>query len=247
MSPRRYVLAVPARLESSRLPRKLLLAKTGRPLLSHVLENLQPLRDEADIWLITDHPDLAAVARDLADHTYVSRTPHASGSSRIAEALGDIEEPWVLNVQGDEPEVKPDDLRSLVARMESQTHAPMGTLAAPFQSEMQWRNPNAVKVLISASGRALYFSRSPLPHGGDHQGSHVLHHVGVYAYTRELLANWSKLPPSRLESAERLEQLRALDNDIPILVNKVSYAPKGIDTLEDYEMFVERVRSKNHG
>ncbi len=243
MSRRAYTLAVPARLESSRLARKLLLAETGDPLIAHTLKNLAPLRAEAEILLITDSEEIARAAGDLADRVLLSRREHESGTARIGEHLDVITSEWVVNVQADEPEIAPEAVRELIQRAMARKDVELATLATPFLEEAAWNSPHAVKVLVAADQRAIYFSRAPLPHGGakdSWRSPGVLHHIGLYAYRRELLARWGVLAPGPLEKAERLEQLRAVENRIPILVVNISSATKGIDTRQDYEEFVKR-------
>lgn len=240
MSSKRFSILVPARLESSRLPKKLALSETGKPLLVHSLENLQALRDSADLWLVTDAEELAAHAEGLVDGVHLSTREFHSGTERIAEVLPKVETPWVLNVQADEPEIDVSQLRALMNRMVAQPELEMGTLGVPFESEALWKNPNAVKVLLNQQGCALYFSRAVIPHGGRFDGPQLLHHLGVYAYRTSLLERWGSLPVGVFEKQEKLEQLRAIENGISIVVVPVSCAQKGIDTREDYSAFVRR-------
>ncbi|MBF0243757.1 MAG: 3-deoxy-manno-octulosonate cytidylyltransferase [Planctomycetes bacterium] len=238
--PKDFGILVPARLESTRLSRKLLRADTGKPLIHHTLSNLQPLRSQAPLWLVTDSDEIAAHTVGLVDFCHVSSKEHRSGTERIAELIDDMPFRYVLNVQADEPEIKLRHLQKLMEEMLSMEGAEMGTLATPFRDAQTHASPNAVKVLLSKSGRAIYFSRQPLPHGGGFDHPSVFHHIGVYAYRRDLLARWSSLPESRLEQSEKLEQLRALDADINIHITLVEESPKGIDSIEDYVSFVKR-------
>jgi 3-deoxy-manno-octulosonate cytidylyltransferase (CMP-KDO synthetase) len=234
-----YSVLVPARLESTRLPRKLLLSESGRTLLEHSLINLQPLREEAELWLVTDSEELAEKGRDWVDQVHVSTREFNSGTERIVEVLPKLKTEWVLNVQADEPEIEVACLQRLMAKMLAGSYA-MGTLGAPFASRELWENPNAVKLLLDAKGCAFTFSRQPLPHGGGPDTPRVLQHLGVYAYRRQLLSQWHELPLGVFEKVERLEQLRALENGIPIVVEAVDCAHKGIDTEADYKNFVCR-------
>jgi 3-deoxy-manno-octulosonate cytidylyltransferase (CMP-KDO synthetase) len=238
--PKEYSILVPARMASTRLPNKLALRETGKPLLAHSLENLQGMRDQAELWLVTDSEDLAEIGKDLVDGVHMSTKEFGSGTERIAEALPKIQTEWILNVQADEPEI---DVSQLIALMETVIGDPdieMGTLGVPFHSRDMWGNPNAVKVICDSMHRALYFSRQPLPHGGGYETKGLYHHLGVYAYSKSLLRSWSKLPVGTFEACEKLEQLRALENGISIAVEPVSCAQKGIDTPEDYHSFVRR-------
>ena len=239
MSGREYSVLVPARLESTRLPRKLLLSKTGKTLLEHSLQNLQALRADAEVWLVTDSEELAEKGRSLVDKIHISTKEFHSGTERIVEVLPKLQSDWILNIQADEPEIEVSTLKKLMKRMISGNES-MGTLGALFPNRLLWQNPNAVKLLLNASGCALTFSRQALPYGGDYNTPRVYHHLGVYAYRRSLLARWDQLPVGIFEKIERLEQLRALENGIPIAVEVVDCAHKGIDTEADYEDFVNR-------
>ena len=240
-----YSILVPARMESTRLPRKLALAETGKPLLVHSLLNLQSLRKEAELWLVTDSEELAQVGREFVDGVHMSSREFGSGTERIAEVLPKLSTDWVLNVQADEPEVEVTYLQSLMERLLSSSEIEMGTLGVPFESCEVWESPNAVKVLCDTLGRALYFSRQSIPHGGGPETPGLLHHLGVYAYSKPLLGRWSDLPSGAFERSENLEQLRALENGISIIVERVSCARKGIDTREDYQAFVRRFFKKS--
>ena len=240
-----YSVLIPARMESTRLPRKLALSETGKPLLAHTLLNLQSLRKEAELWLVTDSEELADAGRDFVDGVHMSSRDFGSGTERIAEVLPKLNTDWVLNVQADEPEIEVEYLRSLMDRLLKSSEWEMGTLGVPFGSSEVWENVNAVKVLCDFLGRALYFSRQPIPHGGGPETLGLLHHLGVYAYSKSLLKRWSELPSGAFERSEKLEQLRALENGIPIIVERVSCAQKGIDTREDYQAFVRRFFKKS--
>jgi|SaaInlStandDraft_1057018.scaffolds.fasta_scaffold38739_2 3-deoxy-manno-octulosonate cytidylyltransferase (CMP-KDO synthetase) len=238
-------IMVPARLESTRLPRKLLLNETGMPLLVHTLKNLQELRKRwGSLWLVTDSDDLEAVAEPWVDGVHRSTQPFSSGSERLADALGKISSKWVLNVQADEPEVDFEALQGFLETLGS--HPPeveMATLATPFISAESWKNPNAVKVLVNRKNLAMTFSRAEIPHGGSFDTEGLFHHLGVYAYRRNFLGSWPNLLRGVMEDCERLEQLRALENGLPIAVRVIKSAHKGIDTPDDYRAFVQRFSS----
>ena len=235
-----YSILVPARVDSTRLPRKLLLAKSGKTLLEHSLENLQSLRSQSELWLVTDSEELADKGHPWVDNIHFSTKIFNSGTERIAEVLPKLNSKWILNVQADEPEIELAALKNLMKRMIS-GQVSMGTLGALFPNREMWQNPNAVKLLLDARGCALTFSRQAIPYGGDYNTPRVLHHLGVYAYHISLLAQWNDLPVGIFEKVERLEQLRALENGIPIAVEVIDCAHKGIDTEADYQDFVRRV------
>lgn len=245
MSSKEFSVVVPARLDSSRLAQKLLLSETGQPLLKHTLENLQALRQKADLWLVTDSELLANCADGLVEGVHLSSREFQSGTERIVEMLPKVSTDWVLNVQGDEPEVNVVELESFMEKVLS-SDTTMATIAAPFLQEANFRNPNAVKVIVSQSGKALYFSRQILPYQGTFDTARLYHHLGVYAYQKQLLLRWAELPRGPFEQIEKLEQLRALENDISILVFEVSCSPKGIDTQDDYQAFAKRMMRERH-
>jgi 3-deoxy-manno-octulosonate cytidylyltransferase (CMP-KDO synthetase) len=239
----KLAVLVPARLASTRLPQKLLLNQTGHSLLWHSLKNLQLLRERAQICLVTDDVKLAEVGEGLVDHVFMSQKEHHSGTERIVEILPQLDADWVLNVQADEPEINVEDLFKLIEKCE-QGQWRMGTLCTAFPDLKSWENPNAVKLLLNQKDEAIYFSRQPLPWGGDHSCTRVFHHLGVYIYQRQLLESWAALPKGPLEGLERLEQLRALENGVSIVAHQITCAHKGIDTEEDYHAFVQRFKEE---
>ena len=173
----------------------------------------------------------------------VEEGPADKGVGR-ADQLGDDDFlVAVLNVQADEPEINVKDLFELIDKCD-QGQWSMGTLCTAFPDQQSWENPNAVKLLLNQKDEAIYFSRHPLPWGGDHACSRVFHHLGVYIYQRNLLESWSSLPIGPLEGLERLEQLRALENGISIVAHQITCAHKGIDTIDDYRAFVQRFKEE---
>jgi len=249
-------IVIPARLESSRLPRKLLRADTGIPLLCHTLEAAAQAASRtggriADIVAAVDHPDLFAAveahrrSRGLPVRAEMTRADHPSGSDRMAEVASRLpaEIDVLVNLQGDEPEMDPDAVVRLLSLLD-EAEADLATLAWPIRDAADFANPNLVKVVLGAAGEALYFSRSPIPFDRDGAGAtpHLgLGHLGLYAYRRSALARFVALPPGRLERLEKLEQLRALENGMRIRVGVLpGRPPKGVDTEEDYREFVRR-------
>jgi len=247
---------IPARLESSRLPRKLLLDRTGQPLLQYAWEAARAATSLDEVIVATDSPEIASLIRELGGRAEMTRE-HQSGSDRIAEVVSrscqdaDI----IVNIQGDEPELSPADIDLVVQTLQEAPHAEMATLATPLRDELFVTDPACVKVVCAADGRALYFSRAPIPHARDgipadwtpHErlakDSPWKLHVGIYAYRRKFLLAFTQLPPGRLEQLEKLEQLRALEAGAAIQVAMVPRAAVGIDTPEDYARFVDRVQT----
>ncbi len=234
------LVVVPARRESTRLPDKLLLAESGRPLLAHTLERCLASRRADRVVAAVDCPELAAVARAAGAEAVLTDPQLPSGSDRVWAAVAGLPEAThVVNVQGDEPELDPAAVDALFGALAG--GAEVATLAAPWPAGTDHADPAAVKVVRAADGSALYFSRAPIPHPR-HPGVVVpLLHLGVYAYTRPALAAFASSPPSPLERAEGLEQLRLLENGTPIQVIEWPRAFPGIDTRADYEAFLARL------
>lgn len=244
---------IPARLESSRLPRKLLLAETGKPLIQHTWEAVLSTASVDEVIVATDSPEIATVVRNFGGRAEMTGEHH-SGTDRIAEVVrrscSDAE--LVVNVQGDEPEINSVDLDYLVSMLRDASQLEMATLATPIDDPLILGDPSCVKVVRAADGRALYFSRAPIPHArdglpedwlrNDHfaMESPWLLHLGVYAYRPEFLLAFTQWPPGRLEQLEKLEQLRALEAGASIQVGIVREASVGIDTRDDYARFVAR-------
>lgn len=249
----RAIAIVPARLASTRLPQKMLLAETGSCLFEHTARAVAASGAFERVVVATDSADIVAAA-DAAGIESVTTSPdHKSGTDRVAEAWRKLSAAGeragvVVNVQGDEPELDPKDLARVVAVF-ADTDVAIATLAAPLSSDEEWKNPAVVKVVCDARGVALYFSRAAIPgrgHGAPPIAARDLpaqRHIGVYAFTPATLARCAALPPSRLEQAESLEQLRWLEAGERIHVAQASRAPVGIDTRADYDGFVARWRA----
>lgn len=242
----RVAAILPARLGSTRLPKKPLLAETGMFLIQHVYERVASARRIDRVIVATDSEEIVAAVRSFGGEVRMTDPNHPSGTDRVAEVARDLDSEFVINVQGDEPEIDPLDLET-VARALTEEGAALATLGIPFTNLEHYRNPNAVKVVVDASGHALYFSRSPIPWCAEdarHPPSGAWKHIGVYGFERAMLARFADLPPCDLERTERLEQLRALHHGIRIRVSKARTEPIGIDTPEDYRRFVERFASR---
>ena len=227
---------IPARLGSSRLPRKPLLPLAGDPLILHVTRRIAELRVCDRLVVATDAREIASVVEHAGFEAVLTSPDHASGTERVAEVIAKASFSSfdaILNVQGDEPFVAPAAVRGALACLERGD--PVGTAAGDLDPTLA-ADPSRVKVVVDAYGRALYFSRAPIPFDRDHSGKVVYHqHVGVYAYTREALQRWVQLAPVPEEQWERLEQLRPLLHGIPIGVTLFDGPPPapGIDTPAD--------------
>ncbi len=229
----RAVAVIPARYASTRLPGKALALIAGRPMICHVAERTRRARGLGAVLVATDDPRIRAAVEPTGIDVVMTRADHPSGTDRLAEVAAGLTADVVVNVQGDLPFVDPAMVEALVGRLAADPSLPMATVATPIRDDEDWRSPHVVKVVVGADGRALYFSRSPIPH--DRDGSRAageapgLRHVGMYAYRRDVLLRLAALPPSPLEQRERLEQLRALENGIAI----------GVVTWEQEEPLVE--------
>ncbi len=251
----RALAVVPARLGSQRLPRKMLLDRTGRPLVVHTVQNLLRARSLARVVVATDSEEIAAAVARAGFEALSTSIEHASGTDRVFEALEQLGRGhWdvVVNVQGDEPELEVADIDALVAQFTDPT-VRAATLCGRLESPDQARAPQVVKVVRDARGDALYFSRAAIPFQPSGDGaaysrsdapawtSVVRRHIGVYALRPEALARFVSLPRGELERIENLEQLRWLEAGERMRVVEAVSTPLGIDTQLDYDAFVERV------
>ncbi len=241
-------IVIPARYASSRLPGKPLLRQTGKYLVQHVYERACLAKRAGQVIVATDDSRIASAVESFGGQVVLTRRDHPSGTDRVAEVARNLDVDVVLNLQGDEPLVDPAALDLLPALLERDDQADMATLAVPITTRSQWQNPNCVKVVCDAVGRALYFSRSPIPFCRDGepnfqaQPARFLQHLGLYAYRRAFLLSLAAQPPEPLEQLEKLEQLRVLALGRRIRLGIVQQTAIGVDTYEDYENFVRLYR-----
>jgi 3-deoxy-manno-octulosonate cytidylyltransferase (CMP-KDO synthetase) len=241
-------IIIPARYASTRLPGKPLLRQTGKYLVQHVYERACRACRASQVLVATDDPRILAAVRSFGGQAVLTRRNHANGTDRVAEVAATLAVDAIINLQGDEPLVDPGALDLLPELLRRDPDTEMATLAAPITSVEQWHNPNCVKVVCDAAGRALYFSRSPIPFirdarpSFDVQPASFLQHLGVYAYRRDFLLRLAAMQPEPLEKLERLEQLRVLARGHRIRVGVVREANSGVDTFEDYLRFVTMYR-----
>jgi 3-deoxy-manno-octulosonate cytidylyltransferase (CMP-KDO synthetase) len=244
------VAVIPARFSSSRLPGKPLLSETGRPLIQHVVEAAGRSRRLDRVIVATDDARILDAVQRFGGEAVLTRSDHPSGTDRVAEVASWLPDcRIVVNLQGDEPEIEPEALDRVVELLDADPSAPMATICTPIRDRQTYLDPACVKVVRSSTGRALYFSRRPIPCHRDGEPDPEVSplgflHLGVYAYRRDFLLRLAQLPPSPLELSERLEQLRVLELGEPIAVDVVPAAPAGIDTPEDYRSFLDRWRSR---
>lgn len=241
-------IVIPARFASSRLPGKPLLKATGKYLIQHVYENA--CRSKANAVVVaTDDLRIFDAVQGFGGRAVMTRADHPSGTDRVAEVAQGLDADVIVNVQGDEPQLEPAILDVLSGLLAKDAQASMATLGVPITTPEQWRDPNCVKLVRDRHGRALYFSRSPIPHVRDGSPDFGLEppmfvqHVGLYAYRREFLLHLATLPPDPLEDLEKLEQLRVLALGHKIAVGIVRHAGRGVDTPADYERFVQAYAS----
>ena len=248
------VIIVPARLASTRFPRKLLHEIRGKPLIIWVAERITAQAPELPLHFAVDDDELLWMLTSRGYRAVLTSSAHATGTDRIAEANARIGADFVINVQADEPLVTAaqiEMLGSLIVR-----GCPMATLAVPFTRAEDFQNPNQVKVVISRAGEALYFSRATVPFARDEggrvsdawlKGNPAYRHLGMYAYRADFLREFSRMPPGRLERLEKLEQLRALENGHRIAVGIADEATIGVDTREDAEAFERHLAAEAAG
>ncbi len=241
------VVVIPARFGSTRFPGKILAAETGKPLVQHVVDQARRCKRVSRIIVACDDQRIVDALTPYGTEVMFTDPSHPSGTDRVAEVARRLESEGgasevIINVQGDEPDIEPKIIDDLDRLME-ESGCEMATAAAPFRNTLDPMDPNQVKVVVSQSGRAMYFSRSRIPFHRDGetgvQATYFLH-VGIYAYRRDTLIRLAGWRPTPCEMAEKLEQLRALEHDVPIGVTLIERAAHGIDTPQQYRAFVER-------
>jgi 3-deoxy-manno-octulosonate cytidylyltransferase (CMP-KDO synthetase) len=245
-----FKIVIPARYASSRLPGKPLLDIAGKSMVVRVLEQAAAAGAD-EVWVATDHADIVAAVEAVGGRAILTAPDHPSGTDRLAEVverLGWSDDSIVVNVQGDEPLLPPSLIREVAEALAGDAEAAIATACHPIIHAEEFFNPNVVKLVLDAAGRALYFSRAPIPWARDAfaagrsalpAGLPVYRHVGLYAYRAAFLKRYAQLAPSPLEQWEALEQLRALAHGFAIRVVALDHAPPGgVDTPED----LERVR-----
>jgi len=229
---------IPARYGSTRFPGKALATIAGKPLIQHVVEGCQKSKSLIEVIVATDDSRIQEVARKFC-RVEMTRADHPSGSDRIAEVAARLDCDAVINIQGDEPLIDAGVIDAVAAAL---GNCQMSTAAAVIRNPEEYENPNVVKVVVNAVGQALYFSRRTIPYLREAASGSVneqlaafpfLKHIGIYGYWREALLRFVKFPVSPLEQAEKLEQLRALENGIGMAVVNVDYDSIGVDTPED--------------
>jgi 3-deoxy-manno-octulosonate cytidylyltransferase (CMP-KDO synthetase) len=246
------LIIIPARLASTRLPRKLLLNQTGKPLIQHTYESAQTSRLASRVLVAADDPAIVGVVQGFGGDALLTDPKHTCGTDRIAEvALKLSDYDLIVNVQGDEPELPGAAIDLALSVFAERPEANMATLATPIRDRKSLESPSCVKVVIDDQQRALYFSRAPIPFARYWDNSLLdltpacfLQHIGLYVYRRDFLLTVAKSAPTIIETIESLEQLRVLTLGEPIHVRIIEHGVRGIDTPEDYQAFVRRQRDR---
>ncbi|MEP6644007.1 MAG: 3-deoxy-manno-octulosonate cytidylyltransferase [Acidobacteriaceae bacterium] len=234
------IAVIPARLASTRLPRKMLREIGGEPLIVRVYNAVRRCPSLSDVIVATDSEEILQLCKRGGVNALMTSTSHRSGTERVHEIAGLLAADIYLNIQGDEPLTRPEHIASLLEVM-GRPGVLVGTLKTPA-SRQDVGNPGAVKVVTDLSGKALYFSRGTIPYDRDNLGSSYFKHLGFYGYRKEALDRFAALPESSLEKSERLEQLRFLENGIDIHVAETEFDTIGVDTEEDLRRVEELLR-----
>lgn len=235
------IAVIPARLQSTRLQRKVLLEIAGKPMVGHVYEAARRSPLLQDVIIATDSDEVMQVAEAHGWKAQMTSASHRSGTDRVYEVAQRVHADVYVNVQGDEPLARPEHFAALLKPM-SQPEIMVSTIKTPCP-HVDIANPHAVKVVTDKNGRALYFSRSTIPFDRDHAaGIQYFKHLGFYAYRKAALESFCRWPESNLEAAERLEQLRFLENGIDIYVEETPFDTVGVDSAEDLRRVEELLK-----
>jgi 3-deoxy-manno-octulosonate cytidylyltransferase (CMP-KDO synthetase) len=239
LPPPHIVAIIPSRYDATRLPGKPLADIAGRPMIEHVYRRTASARGVDAVVVATDDERIAAAVKGFGGIVMMTGSSHRTGTDRIAEVAANLPCEIVLNVQGDEPLIEPETIEAVIAPLVADPLLEMSTVCVALLDRSDYANPNVVKVVKDRAGRALYFSRSPIPHlRGRDSGSGPFKHLGLYGYRRTFLLKFATLPQTPLEQVESLEQLRALEHGYRIHTVETKYDSIGVDTPED----LERVR-----
>ncbi len=241
---KKTAIIIPARLNSSRLENKLLLCVKNKPIIQWVYEAAQKAQLASKVIIACDSEEIFNEVKKFNGCVEMTSKEHKSGSDRIAEvAKRHPEIEYVLNLQGDEPQMSPDVIDSLIDALHNST-ADISTLVRKITDKEQIESPNCVKCVFNKDNMALYFSRYPIPYPRNAENIEYFAHIGMYAYKKESLLKMTSCPMANIEKAESLEQLRALYNGMTIKIIQTNLNPVGIDTIQDFEKFKNIVENK---
>ena len=253
--PRKILGVIPARYGSSRFPGKVLASLASKPMLQHVYERVCMARYVTSTIVATDDERVYETARKFGARVRMTRSDHPSGTDRVAEVASAEDAAIVVNIQGDEPLIDPEAIDAAILPLAHDPEILMGTLKKRIEDPREITEPNVVKVVTDRTGDAIYFSRCPIPFSGSGSpvrpdkpgGLPCYKHVGLYVYRRDFLLAYPSLPVGPLERAERLEQLRALENGYKIRVTETEYESLGVDTPEDLRRVSQLIETTMHG
>jgi 3-deoxy-manno-octulosonate cytidylyltransferase (CMP-KDO synthetase) len=238
------IIVIPARLKSTRLPRKVLLDLGGKPVIQRVYEACLKATLHHEVWIAADSDEVFNICKGFTPNVLMTKEEHPSGTDRIAEVIETINCDIVVNVQGDEPFFDAGIVDRLITALQ-QSDAVMASVCAPVANIGELHNPNLVKVITDVNGNAIYFSRFAIPFSRDKEVDDVSiykKHMGVYGYKASFLKEFITMPVSFLESTEKLEQLRAIENGYKIKMIEVKGIEKGIDTPDDLELARKKIK-----
>lgn len=255
------IVVIPARYASTRFPGKPLALLKGKPIIQHVYQNSLNARLAGEVIVATDSETIFETVMSFGGKAVITSPDHQSGTDRIAEVAATMNCDIMVNVQGDEPLIRPEMIDAVISVLDD-SRASLGTLAIPIRDSREIFDPNVVKVVFDHEGFAWYFSRAPIPYHRDEWNNTLTQsrelraksdlvvrdcfkHVGIYSYRREVLLKLSALPPSRLEMIEKLEQLRAIENGFRIKVRETSFETIGVDTPQDLERVEQCLNSSS--
>ena len=229
-------IIIPSRYGSSRLPAKALADIDGKSLVQWVFEACKKVSNANKVIIATDHPLIEKAAQDFGADVMMTSSAHQSGTDRCAEVAQNLDVDFIINVQGDEPFIDPKTIEVMIRMLGSNPKIEILTLFHKMRGQDEIADPSKVKLVLDNCGRVLYFSRSPIPYQTAlDSGMPFYKHVGLYAFRKEALLSVSKMPVSSLEKAERLEQLRWMENGMSIHGLEIAEATLGVDTPEDLE------------
>lgn len=237
-------IIIPARLNSTRLPKKALLEVSNKPIIQWVYEAAKQAKMASKVIVATDSEEIFDAVRKFGGEVEMTSSEHKSGSDRIAEAAKrhpEIE--YILNLQGDEPQMTPDVIDSLIEALHN-SKADISTLVRKIIDKEQIESPNCVKCVFNSENKALYFSRHPIPYPRNSENAEYYAHIGMYAYKKDSLLKMTSMDMAMIEKSESLEQLRALYNGMEIKIIITNLNPVGIDTIQDFEKFKNIVENK---
>ena len=243
MSRLEVVCIIPARLGSTRFPRKVLQTIEGKPLIRFVYERAKKAKRVDRVIVACDHESIKQCVESFGGEAILTALHHTSGTDRIAEVAKQLDCELIVNLQGDEPLMRSEVIDQVVMALQRDASCVMATACVPKDDPEELANPNVVKVIKDQNGWALYFSRAPIPHTRDGGSSRFFKHLGLYGYRRDFLLRFQRLAPSALEQIEKLEQLRALENGYRIKVVETIHDSLGVDTEEDFKLAAERLTS----